>query len=266
MVDIYIIRGGFFGWEFTLKLLYVILGLILCIYDWKKNNRKDYFWVLIFGTLLYVGSEVMLFLFEGRIMQEKFLFGINVTHLDWLTIPLLAVADVVVIAIIAIFFADRLRNPETRKKWGIIFIIWVVGRDVIPYIILVGLGYNFTNISWNDPLIPSRRNMTETGTIIALSIIVVIGLIWLFRTDKKSRKRGLYMIGVMIFLMIVWTIGEWFAGQRWIEIGPEGGPWILAPPLLQFGMLLYDIVIEMGLFTVCFLAIPSLLKLIKKQE
>jgi len=261
MVDIYIIRGGFFGWEFTLKLLYVILGLILCIYDWKKNNRKDYFWVLIFGTLLYVGSEVMLFLFEGRIMQEKFLFGINVTSLHWLTIPLLAVADVVVIAIIAIFFADRLRNPETRKKWGIIFIIWVVGRDVIPYIILVGLGYNFTNVSVGDSFIPSRRNMTETGTLIALSIMIVIGLIWLFRTDKKSRKRGLYMIGVMIILMIVWTIGEWFAGQRWIEIGPEG-----APPLLQFGMLLYDIVIEMGLFTVCFLAIPSLLKLIKKQE
>ena len=78
MADIYIIRGGFFGWEFTIKLLYVIFGLILCIYDWKKNKRKDYFWVLIFGTMLYIGSEIMLFLFGGRVMQEKFLFGINV--------------------------------------------------------------------------------------------------------------------------------------------------------------------------------------------
>ena len=266
MVDIYIIRGGFFGWEFTLKLIYVILGLALCVYDWKKNHRKDYFWVMIFGTLLYVGSEVMLFLFGGRIMQEKYLFGINVTSHHWLTIPLLAIADVVVIAVIAIFFADRLRNPDTRKKWGIVFIIWVVGRDLIPYIILAGLGYNFANISVGDPLIPSRRAMTETGTLIALSIFVIIAIIWLVRTDKKSRKRALYMIGVMIILMTVWSIGEWFAGQRWIEIGEEEGPWILANPFLQFGMILYDIVIEMGLFTVCFLAIPSLLKLIKKQE
>ena len=74
------------------------------------------------------------------------------------------------------------------------------------------------------------------------------------------------MIGVMIILMVIWTFGEWFAGQRWIEIGEEGGPWVLPHPLLQFSMLLYDIVVEMGLFTVCFLAIPSLLKLIKKQE
>jgi hypothetical protein len=265
MVDIYIIRGGYFGWEFTLKLVYVILGLIICIYDWKKNKRKDYFWVLIFGTLLYLGSEIMLFLFGGRVMQEKYLFGINVTSMHWLTIPLLVLADVVVIALIAIFFADRLRNPETRKKWGIIFIIWVVGRDLIPYIILFGLGYNYANVSAGDLSIPSRRNMTETGTLIALSIMIAIGLIWLFRTDKNSRKRGLYMFGVMLILMIVWTFGEWLAGQRWIEIG-EDPTYEYAQPLLQFGMLMYDIVIEMGLFTLCFLAIPSLLKLIKKQD
>ncbi len=266
MADIYMIRGGFFGWEFTHKLLYIIFGLILCIYDWKKNKRKDYFWVFIFGTILYLGSEIMLFLFGGRVMQEKFLFGINITSMHWLTIPLLAVADVVMLAVIALFFADRLRNSETRKKWGILFVIWVICRDIIPYVILYGLGYNFATISEGNPLIPSRRNMIEMGTLIALSIMVAIALIWLFKTDKKSRKRGLYMIGVMLILMTAWTFGEWFSGQRWIEIGSEGGPWTLAPPLLQFGMLLYDIVIEMGLFTLCFLAVPSLLKLIKKQE
>jgi len=110
-------------------------------------------------------------------MQEKYLFGINVTSMTWLTIPLLVMADVVVIAVIAIFFADRLRNPETRKKWGILFVIWIVGRDLIPYIILYVLGYSFATVSVGDPLIPSRRNMTETGTLIALSIMIVIGLI-----------------------------------------------------------------------------------------
>jgi lipoprotein signal peptidase len=207
----------------------------------------------------------MLFLFGGRVMQEKFLFGINITSMHWLTIPLLAVADIVIVAVIALFFADRIRNPETRKKWGIVFILWLIGRDLIPYVILYGFGYNFATISDNDPFVPSRRTMTEIGTLIALSTMVVIGLIWLFRTDKSSRKRGLYMIGMTIIYMTAWTIGEWFAGQRWIEIGEEGA-WNLAPPLLQFGMLTYDIVIEMGLFTVCFLALPSLLKLIKKQD
>ena len=265
MTEIYIIRGGFFGWEFTLKLLYVILGLILCIYDWKKNKRKDYFWVLIFGTLLYVGSETMLFFFGGRVMQEKILLGLDVTSMPWLWIPLLAIGDVVVLAVISLFFADRIRNSETRKKWGIIFIIWVFIRDVLPYLIIFSLGDTFATVSKGDPLIPSRRNMIETGTLIALSSLVVLGLIWFFRTDKNSRTRGLYMLGVMLILMTVWTLGEWFAGQRWIEIGPEGSP-TYAPPLIQVGMLLYDIIVEMGLFTLCFLAFPSFLKLIKSEK
>jgi hypothetical protein len=113
---IFIIRGGFFGWEFTHKLLYVIFGLILCIYDWKKNKRKDYFWVFIFGTILYLGSEVMLYFFGGRVMQEKLLFGMDITSMVWLLIPLLAVGDVVMLAVIALFFADKLRSSGTRKK------------------------------------------------------------------------------------------------------------------------------------------------------
>ena len=74
------------------------------------------------------------------------------------------------------------------------------------------------------------------------------------------------MIGVMLILMTVWSCGEWFAGQRWIEVGPENGPWTLAPPLLSIGMFAYDIVIEMTLFTASFLAFPSLFKLIKSRE
>jgi hypothetical protein len=206
----------------------------------------------------------MLFSFGGRDMQGQLLFGMDINSMPWLWIPLLAIGDVVVLAVIALFFADRIRVSETRKKWGIVFIVWVFLRDVLPYLILFGLGDNFDTIIVGDYY--SRRNMIEIGTLIALSTMIVIGIIWLVKTDKKSRKRGLYMIGIMLILMIVWSFGEWFSGQRWIEVGPEEGPWTLAPPLLQFGMFLYDIVIEMGLFTVCFLAVPYLLKLIKPEK
>lgn len=208
----------------------------------------------------------MLFIFGGRVMQENLLFGIDIFSMPWLWIPLLSVGDVVMLAVIALFFADRIRETETRKKWGILFIIWLICRDVVPYIILFSLGYTFDTVSIGDPLIYSRRNMTETGTLISLSIFVVISLIWLIRTDKKSRKRGIYMVGMMIILLTVWSIGEWFSGQRWIEIGTEGGPWTLVSPFLQFGMFTYDIVVEMGLFTLCFLAIPTTFKLIKSEK
>jgi hypothetical protein len=216
--------------------------------------------------MLYLGSEIMLFFSEGRVMQEKYLFGIEITNMQGLWIPLLAVGDVVMLAVFALFFADRIRNSETRKKWGILFIVWIFCRDVIPYIILFGLGNSFNTISEGDPLIYSRRNMIEVGTLIALSIMVGIAIILLVKTDNKSRKRGLYMIGTMLILMTAWSFGEWFSGQRWIEVGPEEGPWTLAPPLLQFAMFAYDIVIEMALFTLCFLAFPYFLKLIKSEK
>jgi hypothetical protein len=73
------------------------------------------------------------------------------------------------------------------------------------------------------------------------------------------------MIGTMIILMTVWSFGEWFAGQRWIEVGSEGS-WTQAPPILEFAMFAYDIIIEMGLFTLCFLEIPHFLKLIKPEN
>ena len=263
---IFIIRGGFFGFDWTHKLFYLIGGIALCIYDWKKNKRKDYFWVYLFGVLLYVGSEVMLFLFGGRVMQDKLLFGMDITSMPWLWIPVMAIGDVVVLGVMALFLADRIRNPETRRKWILIFVIWLLLRDVLPYVFLYISGSSFASISIGDPLIFSRRNMIETGTIMALSTIIIITLIWFLRTNRESRQRGLYMIGVMLIMMTVWSCGEWLAGQRWIEVGPESGPWTLAPPLLSGGMFAYDIVIEMGLFTASFLAFPSLFKLIKSRE
>ena len=210
--------------------------------------------------MLYIGSEVMLFFFGGRVMDQQLLFGIDISSMPWLWIPLLSIGDVVMLAVIALFFADRIRETETRKKWGILFIIWLVCRDILPYLILFSLGYRFDTVS----TIYSRRNMTETGTLISLSIFVIISVVWLIRTNKKARKRGLYMFGVMIILMTVWSFGEWFSGQRWIEVGTEGS-WTHAPPFLELVMFLYDIVIEMGLFTLCFLAIPALFKLIKSE-
>lgn len=53
-------------------------------------------------------------------MQEKLLFGIDITTMHWLWIPLLSVGDIVMLAVIALFFADRIRETETRKKWGIL--------------------------------------------------------------------------------------------------------------------------------------------------
>ena len=74
----------------------------------------------------------------------------------------------------------------------------------------------------------------------------------------------------MVMITTIWTILEWLTGQRWIEIGilnPNGTYSNLhrAPPLIEFLALAYDVVIEIVLAYVPFLAIPYLLGLIKSE-
>jgi hypothetical protein len=74
----------------------------------------------------------------------------------------------------------------------------------------------------------------------------------------------------MLINISIWTILEWLTGQRWIEVGiktSEGTYLYLsrAPALVEFLALVYDVIIEIALMYMPFLAIPYLLGLIKSE-
>ncbi len=270
--NIFMIRGGAFGTDFGIKLIFSIINILICIYDCKTNDKRlDYFWVFLTATLILIMGELLWQTFGIRVIREKYLFGINITTWLWLTIPLQAISEGALMAIIGIFFGDRIMNEETRKKWIVVLILFIVLRFFLPTIVLVSMGFNYANVNVGDPNIPSRRNIFAIGTLITLSLFGSIAILWLIRTDSETRKRGLFLILVALIVSIFWTLGEWIPGQRWVEVGtqnPDGTYSNLrsADPLLEFGILAYDIVIEMVLLYVSFLAIPYLLKLIKSEK
>ena len=265
--SIFVIRAGFFGYEFTHKLVYAIVGFLICYYDWRKNKRLDYLWVYLIATLIYSWGEVMLQFFGGRGMQEKYLFGFDIGSWLWFTIPVQAMADVAFIALLGLFIADFIANQNTRKIGIYILTSYVLLRYILFYSIFLILGFIFTKVNAGDPDIPSRRDVFETGTVITMIVLSTITIIWWIKTKRGPRKRGLYMFLVVVILMIFWTLGEWIIGQRWIEMGTTD-PWNMsrANPLIEFGILTYDVIVEMGLFCTSFIAIPYLLKLIKMKE
>ena len=99
-----------------------------------------------------------------------------------------------------------------------------------------------------------------------LAIFSFIGLYWLIR-EKNSvlKRRGLYMLFFMIIYGTVWTLGEYLAGTRWIEIG-ELGSTIHAPPLIEFSALAFDVIVEIALVYLPFFAIPIMLGDIKADN
>lgn len=265
--SVFMIRGGGFGEDFTIKLIMSVITIILCIYDWKVNERKDYIWVFIVGTIIWSTAEFTLQMAGTRVLQEKFLFGIEVTNALWLTIPLQGMSEGAFVAVLGIFFGDRILNEETRKKWTVIFILVLVLLS-IQYL-RNGIHYNSVNAG--DPNIPSRRDMFPGTGMIFIVAMCTMAVIWLATTNSETRNRGIMMNLIMVVFIACWTLFEWLTGQRWIEVGimhSDGTYSNLkrAPPLIEFGALAYDVLIEVSLIYVPFLAIPYWLKLIKKEE
>ena len=262
---IFMIRGGSFGQDFGVKLIMSVMALLMCVYDWKtRDGRKDYFWVFLVGTIIWSGAELMLQLAGTRVLQEKYLFGLEITHMIWLTVPLQGMSEGAFVAVLGMLFGDRLLKEETRKKWLLLFIIVLLGMSPL----YLREGINFDNVNAGDPSIPSRRDMFPLTAIIFILVMCTLAIVWLITTDSYARKRGIFMYLIMAAFIAWWTFLEWLSGQRWIEIGTlnsDGSYSNLrrAPPLIEFLALAYDYLVEVSLIYVPFLAIPYWLNLIK---
>ncbi|TFG18243.1 MAG: hypothetical protein EU533_07865 [Promethearchaeota archaeon] len=266
--SIFMIRGAGFGQDFGPKLIMSIVGLLICVYDWKSNEkRKDYFWVFLFGAIIWSMAELMLQLSGMRALQDKYLFGMDITHALWLTIPLQGMSEGAFVAVIGLLFGDRILNKETQKKWSIIFILMLLGL----FLNYLREGIHFNDVNAGDLSIPSRRDMFPLTANIFIIVMCALAILWLATTSSDSRKRGIMMDLIMIIFIACWTLSEWLTGQRWIEVGTvnsDGSYSNLrrAPPLIEFGALAYDVLIEVSLIYVPFLALPYWLGLIKTEE
>jgi hypothetical protein len=269
--SIFMIRGGIFGYEFSIKLLITIFAIYLCYYDWKTNDKRlDYFWVLLIGTIIWSLAEFLLQLVGIRELHEKYLFGFDITYWFWLTIPLQGISEGAFIAVLSLFVGDRFLSKVKKREGIFIFLGYSIIRYGIVYGLLFIIGDNFLDVNIGDPNVPSRRDIFTIPSIIYLAVLITPFVYWFIRADKNSRKRAIIMFYVMFFNVTIWTILEWLTGQRWIEVGiktSEGTFLNLmrASPLIELLSIAYDVIIEIVLIYMTFLAIPYLLGLIKSE-
>lgn len=259
--SIFIVRGGFWGEEYDFKLLFSIVALCICIIDWKWKERKDYFWVYLTSFLFWSSVELAIQVIGIREMPQRFLFGMEIPI--WLSIPLQGLAEGTTVGIMALFITDLYINEETRK-----YSVLALGIVVIAIsLIMFSHGIYTPNVGGD---VPARREVFPIWVLLIIPLVSP-AIYWLIKTDKDSRKRGLYMFLVMFFLGCAWYLVYWLSGQRWVEIGtknPDGTYSNLrrAPPIIEFMVILYNAFVEIALIYMPFLAIPYLLRLIKQVE
>lgn len=267
--SVFLIRGGNTADDWAGKLIMAIIGILFCLYDYKTNDkRKDYFWVFITGTIIWGTVELIMQLIGTRVFNEKYFFGINVTEHLWFTIPIQGMAEAGTIAVIGMFFGDRIIDEEKRKKFLIIGAIIITYTSVVMWYNNGGINYNNANIGGD---VHSRRDMFNIWAIIGALVLIPPAIYWLATTDPVSRKRGLYMIAVMLAWAIPWNIIQWLGGKRWIEVGtrnPDGSYSNLrrADPMLEFWAMFYNTVFEIALVYSPFYVIPCALGLIQNER
>jgi hypothetical protein len=85
------IRGGIFGFNFNLKLIFIGIALFCCIYDIITKRRLDYVWVFIVGTIIWTGFESFMFFTGARSMPSAVLLGFDIPPIIY--IPLMGMSE-----------------------------------------------------------------------------------------------------------------------------------------------------------------------------
>jgi hypothetical protein len=258
--SVFMIRGGYLGEDFSYKLLFTFFTIALVIFDKTRNKRLDYFWVFLFGTMVWMGIEASLQLTGGRIMPNRILFGIELPL--WLSLPIQSIAEGSFVAVFSLFITDLILDVNT-KKYGIIVLLTTIA--ILFIIVFFIYGIETPNIGGQ---VASRRNIFKIGSVIVVGTICGVAVYWLITTAPIPRERGLFMFLFMLIIASAWIIFNVFAGQKWVEIGienPDGTYSNLrrAPILIEIAVFIYDILFEIALIYVPFLAIPYMLGLIK---
>ena len=250
------IRNGLFGTNFEIKFILAILGIIICLYDWKKNKRKDYPVVFLYGSLFWFAIEFIIQLQGTRDIITATLFGKIIPM--WFAALLRGISEGGLIALIGLFFGDRIfKKVYVKDKKKLISRILFAVFLILIVVSSLSQALPFKDINGD---VASRRLMFNPSAMFSLSLLFAFIIFWAYKADNKAKLRSLYMFLIMVIASGIWTIAEVFANTRWIELGTARAPFII-----EFLVLSFDVVIEIALLYVPFFAIPYLLGWIKKE-
>jgi len=251
--NIYMIRNGALGTNFEMKVLFTTVGVLICLYDWLTRRRKDYLWVFLLGAMGGFLAEWALQVSGNRVMPQNYLWGYPIPI--WASALLRATCEGSAFMIVCLFFTDRLLEGKGRLRWCV-FLLLTAAFIVVSS--LVGR-HAFKDIGG---LVASRRHIFEPKVVLGLLGLMFFDAAWLAKAKKPVYRRAMYFFLIVAVLTSCWTMAEYAANTRWIEIA-RAGYLLEAAPLLEFIVFVWDILAETAFIYLAFLALPYILGLIK---
>jgi hypothetical protein len=251
-LDVFMIRNGLFGQDYGMKLFLALVGLTICLLFWYKTKKRDYLAVFLTGIVVWSIFEILITVLNIRYIEDAVLFGFD---LHWLLASVVrGASEGSVVALVGITAGDFIYREDTRNK-AIPAAILVLGFFVARTL-LTGLPVRAVGEA-----VLSRREVFAWPSVLFFMLILAFNLFWYFRAiDTASRTRARNMFIAIIVLSSIWSIAQYIANVRWIEIGV-----LQAVPILEFLVFAWDIVFEVAMCYVSFYTIPHFFGVIGKE-
>lgn len=251
MDSIYIIRDAAFGRDFTPKLVMALVAIALALWDWRRQRRTDYLWVLLFGTVILALAEAGLKLEGIRNMPERVLLGSPLP--DWGSYVLQGLSEGALVAVLGLFVGDRwLADRRKGTILGAVVLALVVLSTIRAKGRIAGVGEA-----------ASRRDMLDPKALVFLLLIAVVCAVFVWRYPAWRPRAGAMFV-VMVAVAGVWTVAQTAIHGRWVEVdGPAPGTFVHASGLVSIVALTFDVVVEIALAYLPYLALPVMLGLLR---
>lgn len=253
------IRNGQFAYNYEFKLVLILIGILICVFFILFQDKKDYFYIFITGMVVWSGYETIITFLGIRGVIAAYFMG---RELNWLIAVILrGSSEGAVVALVGIIFGDYIPHKKYRKiaiPTAIIVLFYFVTRTLMNSLPSRDIG----------GAVGSRREVFEWQSVLFFVIISFIVISWYIKENNaKRKKRARNMFIVLIIFSSIWSIAQYIANTRWIEMKTNTLlAYTHAPFLVEVFVFSWDIIFEISMCYVSFLVIPYFFILIRNEE
>ena len=236
----YIIRKGDFATNANKKIIYIFLGLGLCIHDYYVNNKNEYFRLMVGSSILWTCIELFLNEQQIRIIKPMKLYYQEKSYNlnKYVGITLQGIQEGGVVTIIGLYFGDR---------------FYSIFYQFLYHLLIGYMVSNMVSKESNTKVLSKRQINTWLSLLIMSSATLWNGVILYYRPQHITRVFNMFLS--MIYISGIWTYISYYKGFRQVEVCinennyyyTKGENWVDA-----FFILGYDVIFEIGIAYITF--------------
>jgi hypothetical protein len=252
------IRNGQFAQDYGFKLILTFIGLLICILFVIFAKKYDYLFVFLLGIVIWSIFELITTALNIRYIVDATFFNLD---LHWVLACILrGSSEGAVVALVGIVFGDFIPNRKYIKfalPAGIILIGYFVFRTIRN-------GLATRDVAGD---VSSRRDVFAWPSVIFFAIFAIFNIIWfIYQKDPQTRKRALSMFITTLSFATIWSIAQFIANTRWVEVSTNGG-YSQTTVFVTILIFAWDLIFEVAMCYLAFFTIQnSLRNLIKNRK